>query len=108
MGRMPDRVSLRTSQGGDTPTATPVSTRPVKRGHSPGASPTTEPTAATGVDHHLADLVGLGDGPDLEHPGDDHVAQPLADPLQGVDDQAQVVEGLGQLDGVDLDGCEVA
>src|SRR5205085_9394332 len=49
-----------------------------------------------------------GDGPDFQHPGNDDVAQTLPDPLQGVDDQAQVVEGLGQLDRVDLDGREVA
>ena len=60
-----------------------------------------------GIDHHPADLVGPGDAGDLVHPGHHDVGQALADALDLLDHQAEVVEGGGQVGRLAVEGGEI-
>ena len=62
---------------------------------------------AARLDHDPADAIGAGDGADLEHTGQDDVAEALPHVLDLLDDEAEVVEGRRQVGGVALEGGEV-
>ena len=61
-----------------------------------GAAHDLERLRPAAVDDGEADLVGALDRADLEHPADHHVAQPLADVLDRLDDETEVVQRVAQ------------
>ena len=70
----------------------------VAHGHVEGAAADLEGLAVAGVDVDQLDPVGVGVGPQVEHPGHDDAVEPLADAVDRLDGHAEVAHHVAEHD----------